>query len=80
MLEREGRLTLIRNIEEIGTKIRFIRRDKNRAPDDRPREALEDIVDYIEEILQMEQACSPRRRFARKPDRDLRDSFRKGKP
>jgi predicted glycosyltransferase/peptidoglycan/xylan/chitin deacetylase (PgdA/CDA1 family) len=53
-LEQEGRLIMIRSVEEIGTKIRFVRRDKSRRPDNHPREALKDIVDYIEEIIHIE--------------------------
>ena len=54
MLEKEGRLILIRTVEEIESKIRFVRRDRSRLPDNRARFALEDIVNYIEEIIGLE--------------------------
>ncbi len=53
MLEKEGRLTMIHTPEEIHSKIRFVRREKSRNPDHQPRKALEDIVDYIEEIIRI---------------------------
>jgi len=53
-LEQEGRLTLIRSAEEVWTKIHFTRRDKSRLPDNKPRPALDEIVNYIEEIIQTE--------------------------
>ena len=54
MLEQEGRLINILNCDDIWTKIRFVKRDKNRRPDNEPRTALEDIVDHIEEIIRIE--------------------------
>ena len=54
MLEEEGRLNMIRNKEEIWSKIQFIRRDKNRPPDTTSRDALQDICDHIENIIQIE--------------------------
>ncbi len=53
-LEETGRLTMIHTKEEIWTKIRFERRDKNGTPDHRPRPALEDIVNHIEDIIRIE--------------------------
>jgi predicted glycosyltransferase len=53
-LEREGRLTMIRSAEDVRTKIKFVRRNKDQKPDHRPREALKEIVDYIEEIVRIE--------------------------
>jgi hypothetical protein len=53
-LAREGRLILIASTEEVWTKIAFVRRPKNEQPDRSPRPALNDIVEYIEEILQAE--------------------------
>jgi len=53
-LEQEGRLTLVRDIEDVKTKIVFRRRDKSRRMDARPREALSDIVDHIETIIRQE--------------------------
>jgi len=57
-LEREGRLTMIRSAAEIWDKIRFIRRDKNLPTDNRPRAALKDIVDNIEDIIRIERIGS----------------------
>ena len=57
-LEQEGRLTLIRSAEEVWTKIHFTRRDKSRVPDKKPRLALDEIVNYIEEIIQTERLRS----------------------
>jgi predicted glycosyltransferase len=54
MLERQGRLTLIRDKEEVWSKIPFARRDKGQAPDQAARAALHDIVDHIETIIQIE--------------------------
>ncbi|MCG7853528.1 MAG: DUF354 domain-containing protein, partial [Methanosarcinaceae archaeon] len=54
MLEKEGRLTMIHDVEEVWTSIRFIHRDKIGGPDNRPREALEDIVNHIEEIIRID--------------------------
>jgi hypothetical protein len=53
-LEQEGRLTLISSAEEVWTRIQFTRRDKSRPPNHRPRPALDDIVNYIEEIIRLE--------------------------
>lgn len=53
-LEQEGRLTLIRSAEEVWTRIPFTRRDKGRPPNNSPRPALDDIVNYIEEIIRLE--------------------------
>jgi hypothetical protein len=55
MLEREGQLTLIHNVEEVWTKIRFIRRDKNKQPDSKLRPALRDIINHVEDIIRIEQ-------------------------
>jgi predicted glycosyltransferase len=51
MLENEGRLILIHSVEEIWSKIQFVRRDKKMLPDKRRRAALEDILNFIEEII-----------------------------
>jgi hypothetical protein len=53
-LEQEGRLTLIRSAEEVWIRIPFTRRDKSRLPNNSPRPALDDIVNYIEEIIRFE--------------------------
>ncbi len=64
MLEKQGRLTMIRDKDEVWSKIPFIRREKNTLPDHEPRAALQDIIDHIEAIIQIER---PRRRDRRKP-------------
>ena len=61
-LEQEGRLTLISSADEVWTKIQFIRREKSRPPNHRPRPALDDIVNYIEEIIRIEGVGSHLRR------------------
>jgi predicted glycosyltransferase len=61
MLAKEGRLTLIRSIEEIWTKIPFTRRDKTGIPDSKPRAALLDIISQIEDIIRL-QGVKPYRR------------------
>ena len=53
-LEMEGRLTLIKDTEEIWTRIQFTRRDKSRRVNNRPRPAFDDIINYIEEIIRIE--------------------------
>lgn len=53
MLEKEGRLQLITNKEEIWTKIKFIKRDKNRLLTTESRPALEDIINSIEDIIRL---------------------------
>ena len=54
MLEQEGLLTMIHSCEDVWTKIRFVKRDKNKIPDNKPRAALKDIVNHIEEIIRIE--------------------------
>lgn len=56
MLEEQGRLIMIRDKDEVWSKIQFVRRDKSRPPDNEPRAALKDIVDHIENIIRIEQA------------------------
>ncbi len=51
MLEKEGRLILIRSEEEVWSRIPFTRRDKSSRPDPSPRPALDDIVGHVEMIL-----------------------------
>jgi len=53
-LEADGRLTMISTVEEAHKKIELKRRDKNKAVDTRPRAALQDIVDHIEDIIRIE--------------------------
>lgn len=59
-LEQEGRLKMIRNVEEIWDSILLVRRDRHSAPDVRPRPALKDIIDHIEDIARVEKV-SPNR-------------------
>jgi len=54
MLEREGRLTMIRSAEEVWNKIRLVRREKNKSLDNQPRPALQDIINHIEDIIRIE--------------------------
>lgn len=54
MLEEQGRLCMIRSKEEVWSKIHLERRDKHRPLDQSPREALKDIVEQIESIIQIE--------------------------
>ena len=55
-LEAQGRLTMIRDKNEVWSKIAFVRRDKSRRPDNAPRAALEDIIGHIEDIIRIETA------------------------
>jgi predicted glycosyltransferase len=57
-LELDGRLILIENTEEVWSRIHFIKRDKSLPPDNNPRPALNDIVNYIEEIIRIERVRS----------------------
>jgi predicted glycosyltransferase len=60
-LERDGKLTIIHQVEEVWTKIPFLRRDKTGPVDPRRREALGDIVGHIEDIIRIEHKLpSPR--------------------
>jgi hypothetical protein len=54
MLEEQGRLTMIHNKDEVWSKILFVPRDKGLSPDNKPREALQDIVDHLEQIIRTE--------------------------
>ena len=53
-LEQEGRLIMIRSVEEVRTRISLLPRDKRQGPDSRPRQALRDIVDHVEDIIRIE--------------------------
>jgi uncharacterized protein len=50
-LERDGRLTLIRSVEEVDRKIEFKRRVKAPPNASTPRKALHDIMRHLEDIL-----------------------------
>ena len=60
MLEQKGLLTMIRSGEDVRTKIRFVLRDRSRGLDPRPRAALADIVNHIEDIIRIERISSGR--------------------
>lgn len=62
MLEEEGRLTMIKSVEEVWDQIQFARRDRARLPENLPRPALKDIVDHVEDIIRIEQIHSRKRR------------------
>jgi len=53
-LEQVGRLKLIRSVEDVQTRIQLQRRDKTALPKNRPRQALQDIVNHIEDIIRTE--------------------------
>lgn len=53
-LDREGKLIMIQNVEEARTRIVLKPRDKTQSPDGRPRQALTDIVDHVEDIIRIE--------------------------
>jgi predicted glycosyltransferase len=54
MLEKQGRLVMIRSKDEVWSKIEFNRRDKSRPPDTAPRAALSEIVDHVEDVIRAE--------------------------
>ena len=54
MLEQQGRLIMIHDKGEVWSKISFVRRDKSRLPNNKPRPALRDIVDHVEDIIHVE--------------------------
>ena len=53
-LEQEGRLKLISRVEDVQTRIQLRHRDKTAPPKNRPRQALQDIVNHIEDIIRVE--------------------------
>jgi uncharacterized protein len=57
-LEKQGRLTMIHSVEEVRSKIQFVRRNKARQPDNTPRPALQDIIEHIEDIIRIERVRS----------------------
>lgn len=66
MLEQQGRLSMIRDKEEVWSKILFARRDKSRPPDNAPRAALRDIVDHLEDIIRIERVRPRGKKKARR--------------
>ncbi len=59
-LEREGRLTMIRTVEEVHEKIALAHRAHHDNFDNHPRPALSDIVKLIEEIIVAERISKSR--------------------
>jgi predicted glycosyltransferase len=53
MLEQEGRLGILRSVEDVD-KIILARRAKTGASIDRPRPALRDIIGHVEDIVRIE--------------------------
>jgi len=58
MLEREGRLTMIRSTDEIWTKIKLEHRIRDLLPGNQVRPAFTSILDNIENIIDIEHANS----------------------
>jgi len=54
MLEKEGRLTLVKSKDEVWTKIKFVRRDKSLFPLAIAKPALEDIINHIQTIIRIQ--------------------------
>jgi predicted glycosyltransferase len=50
-LEKNGRLVLIKSVDEADQKIQLKRRAKNILPDSTPRKALREIIDHLENIM-----------------------------
>jgi predicted glycosyltransferase len=65
MLERDGRLTMIRYPKDVWTKIHLAKRKVAGAPGIREMPALEDIIDRIEEIIRIEPKLSAKQRPGR---------------
>jgi predicted glycosyltransferase len=55
-LQREGKLTLIERIEDVQTRIRLESRKKEAQLEAKPRQALQDIVSHVQEIIKLD--CS----------------------
>ncbi len=55
-LQKEGRLTLIESVEQVRSKISIQPRKKSTQMEEKPRNALRQIVDHVEEILGREHA------------------------
>jgi predicted glycosyltransferase len=53
-LESEGRLTMIQSVAEVKKKIALKQRPKHHSPESRPRQALQDIIHHVEDILRTE--------------------------
>jgi hypothetical protein len=50
-LEKEGRLVLVKSLEEVDEKIELTWRTKDNLPDSTPRKALPQIIGHLEEIV-----------------------------
>ena len=50
-LEKEGRLVLVKSLEEVDEKIRLTWRSKDNLPDSTPRKALPQIIGHLQEIV-----------------------------
>jgi predicted glycosyltransferase len=50
-LEKEGRLVLVKSLEEVDEKIGLTWRTKDNLPDSTPRKALPQIIGHLEEIV-----------------------------
>jgi hypothetical protein len=55
-LQSEGRLTMIERIQDVRDKILLKRRNKDNLPNSKPRTALREIVNHVQEIVR--QDCS----------------------
>lgn len=53
-LQANGRLILVESVDDVHKKIKIERRVKDASPDSRPRQALADIVNHIEDIIKLE--------------------------
>jgi predicted glycosyltransferase len=53
-LQREGRMVMIEKIEDVHKKVCLEARNKDHRPENRPRRALQDIVDHVEKIIRIE--------------------------
>lgn len=53
-LELEGRLTMIRSVEEVDRSILLQPRDRTKSPHEKVQRALQDIVSHIEDIIHTE--------------------------
>ncbi len=53
-LQSQGKMTLIESIEDVQNKILLIPRKRNGLPASRPREALREIVEQVEDIIKLD--------------------------
>jgi predicted glycosyltransferase len=57
-LEKQGRLLMVRGVEEVAPKIAVVRRDKNASKASKSASALAEVVTHIEQIAELECAAS----------------------